>query len=280
MSGAYNQLTQVRILMLPCPVGLRRLLLTIAIAATAATPALACNVTVGIPGNAPLTGLSTGHVTGVIAETTILALNAIGCRVTARKVPFARMYQWVHEGKLDVATSVLATPDRTGKAWYSAPIVTEYTLVMIPKGKGFAMESASDLAGRTIGGQIGFRYPQLDGIELKLVRTRHYEVNIRKLTARRIDGVLIGSITGPYLAKKMGMDGRVEFLPRALGIVGLGSALSHKFFSKAQFARFNMALGDIMGSSEWKKILVANGVAEYLLPWRIASSGANAPAHR
>ncbi len=271
---------QILNLMLSCPIALRRLALTFALATTAATPSLACDATVGIPGNAPLTGLANGKVTGVIAEITVLALNAIGCRVTARKVPFARMYQWVHDGKLDVATSVLDTPERTGKAWYSAPIVTEYTLVMVPKGQGFTMKSVADLAGRTIGGQIGFYYPQLNGIELNLVRARKYDVNIRKLVAGRIDGTLIGSITGPYLAKKMGLDDRVEFQPQALGSVGLGSAFSHKFFSKAQFARFNTALGDIMGSSEWQKILVANGIAEYLRPWQFASARVDAPAHR
>ena len=39
-----------------------------------------------------------------------------------------------------------------------------------------------DLQGKGLGGQLGFRYPQLDGIGVKLIREKDYASNIRKIS--------------------------------------------------------------------------------------------------
>ena len=133
-----------------------------------------CRAVIGIPGNAPFTELKNGEINGVIATTAATALRAMGCEVTGKTLPFARLYKWVHAGRLDVATSVLKTPERALLAHYSIPIVTEYTVVMYARGRKAPPSTLSDLVGLRVGAQLGFRYPPLDGRGIRLQRERSY----------------------------------------------------------------------------------------------------------
>ncbi len=176
--------------------------------------------TMAIPGNEPFTGAKDGKPAGLIAEATADVLKAMGREVNLRNLPFKRMYKWVHEGKVDVAISVLKTPDRAKLALYTDPVITEYTVIMVPAGKVFKLNKVADLKYRRIGGQLGFRYPPLDGVGVKLIRERNYQTNIAKIASGKIEGILIGSVTGQYLVKNLGYTGQVEILPKAIGSVG------------------------------------------------------------
>ncbi|MGE3537408.1 MAG: substrate-binding periplasmic protein [Candidatus Tectimicrobiota bacterium] len=228
-------------------------------------------LSLGIPGNTPFTGLDGTQVTGVIAEATVSALSTMGYTVAPRLLPFKRMYQWVHTGQLDVAVSVLATPERMAQAHYSLPIVTEYTLVMVPKGRAFPLTHVADLHGKKLGGQLGFLYPQLAGIVVELLLEKDYETNLQKIALGKLDGVLIGSITGPFLARRLGLLDSLEPLPTAIGEVPLGAAFSKSVFSPEALMAFNAAIARLHASVAWQKILAANGVAELVKPWPIAS---------
>lgn len=205
-------------------------------------PAVSCEVIMGIPGNAPFTELERGKIRGVIAEAANEALRNMGCRAKGQQIPFPRMYKWVHDGRLGMATSVLKTPTRAKLAHYSLLIITEYTVVMVPKGRAFPMNKPSDLQEKRIGARLGFKYPPLEGSGIKLMRERSYEVNIRKVAGGRIDGTLIGSITGPYLAQRLALADKVEFLPKALGKVELGVALSRQLFNEEANRRFQIQI--------------------------------------
>lgn len=226
-------------------------------------------VTVGIPGNAPFTGLSDGKVTGIIAEATVQVLEAMGHRVTPERIPFARIYKWVHSGKLDVGTSMLRTEARAAQAHYTGPVVTEYTLIAVPKGKAFPLRTVGDLKGRKIGGMLGFKYPSLDAQGIPLVRERSYELNLRKAARGRLDGILIGSITGPFLVERLGLSDKIEFLPVAINPVPLGAALSMKRFDKKDLRAFEEALAALKAGPEWRQILENNGVNDYIRTWPV-----------
>lgn len=227
------------------------------------------NLSLGIPGNAPFTGLEGTRISGVIAEATVRALATMGHTVTPRPLPFKRMYQWIHTGHLDVAVSVLSTPERRSLAHYSAPIVTEYTLLMVPRGGAFPFQRLADLQAKKIGGQLGFSYPQLDTLGIELIRENDYVTNLRKLVAGKIDGILIGSITGPFLAKRLGLLERLEILPQAIEAVPLGAALSKTTFTEADLEGFNLAVKALQASPIWQQILAANGVAELMQVWPV-----------
>ena len=226
-------------------------------------------LSLGIPGNAPFTGLTGTRVTGVIAETTIAALEAMGWRVAPRRLPFKRMYKWVHTGRLDVALSVLRTPERAELAHYSAPIVTEYTVIMVPKGRTFPLRRVTDLEGRKIGGQLGFQYPQIDGTGVKLILEKDYDTNIRKIAEGKLDGALIGSITGPFLVQRLGLSDQIEFLLSALGAGPLGAAFSKSALTNDQLAEFDAAIEDILAGPRWHEILFANGTGDLVKEWPI-----------
>ncbi len=227
------------------------------------------NLSLGIPGNAPFTGLHSGRVTGVIAEVTVIALEAMGRSVLPQRLPFKRMYKGVHTGRLDVAVSVLRTPKRAELSHYSAPIVTEYTLIMVPKGRTFPLRRVTDLQGKKIGGQLGFQYPQLDGTRVELIREKDYETNIRRVAAGKLDGALIGSITGPFLVKRFGLSEEIAFLPTAIGAVPLSAAFSKSVFTDVDLAGFNAAIRDILASPKWHEILSANGVETLVKEWPV-----------
>lgn len=226
-------------------------------------------LSLGIPGNAPFTGLEGTHITGVIAEATVFALRSMGREVLPRALPFKRMYQWVHAGNLDVAVSVLRTPERATLAHYSIPIVTEYTVIVVPKGRPFPVQRVSDLRGKRIGGQLGFVYPQLEGIGVELIYEKDYLTNLQKIAAGKLDGALIGSITGPFLARRLGLLEDIAFLPMAIGSVPLGAAFSKTAFTEDDLAAFNAALEHLLQSAAWQHILSTNGIADLVKEWPV-----------
>lgn len=229
----------------------------------------AAAVTLAIPGNLPFTSFENKRVGGVIAEAAKVVLERMGYQIEAHKMPFPRMYKWIDSGKIDVATSVLATPERRKYSHYSNPIITEYTLLVVPRGKAFRLRSIANLHDKKIGGQLGFRYPPLKSAGVKLIRERSYETNLRKVAAGRIDAAIIGSVTGPYLVRLMGLEHKVEFLPVALGKVDLGIALNAKRFGVSELERFNKTLLEMQAGPEWQRILHSNQVLDLVKKWPI-----------
>jgi polar amino acid transport system substrate-binding protein len=249
----------------------RTIALAFGLALLAGTPATAAPaLSLGIPGNAPLAGLDGEHVTGIVALATVAALEEMGRQVTAKRLPFKRMYHDVHSGRLDVAVSVLRTEERARQAYYSAPIVTEYTVIMVPRGRGFPFRRLADLDGKRIGAQLGFVYPGLQQTRAQLIREKNYEVNIRKVAAGKLDGAVVGSITGPYLARELGLSDRIEFLPLAIGEVPLGAALSKSAFDESDLAAFDAAVSKFRGGAEWRKALAAKDIAQLIKAWPVA----------
>ena len=229
-----------------------------------------CRVTVGIPGNPPFTDLRDDEIGGIIAAATVEALRVMGCDVTPRALPFARMYKWVHEGKIDVATSVLQTPERASLAYYTRPIVTEYTLVMYRRHNTAPPKQIQDLGRLRVGAMIGFKYPTIDKSDIQLLRERDYETVIRGLLEQRFDAVLIGSITGPYLVTKSGLEELVSYMSTAINKVPLGVALSKKKFGAKDAARFDGEIEKIMASRKWQEILHEYGVEKFVNAWPVA----------
>jgi ABC-type amino acid transport substrate-binding protein len=233
----------------------------------AATAAGACTVSMGVPENPPFAAIEEGQVTGVVAEVTVLALRNMGCHIQPRRLPFARMYKWLHGGKLDVATAVRSSPDRAALAHYSVPIFSEYQLIMIPKNGSFTIQTLNDLEGKDIGGQLGFHYPRLmDGVA-NLMRARSFEININRLMRQRIDGTIIGSVTGPHMARRMGITELVAYLPKAVDITHLSSAIGKQALNHAMRHQFDKEIRTITKSRLWKEILAANNVPSRPRTW-------------
>ena len=240
-----------------------------ALSAWTTTANSAKQVSLAIPGNAPFTGLKGGEISGVIAQVSELALSQLGYQVAPAKIIFPKMYSRVHRGKVDVATSVFATPKRRGLAHYSAPVIVEYNVIMVPKGKAFKFEKMSDLNGLRLAGRFGFRYPPIDKAGIKLLRAKTHKKNVKRIASGQLDGAIIGSITGAYIAKALGVESKVEFLSYAINPVPLGAALNMKKFSTDDLKAFNAAVAKIRAGGDWARILKENGIEKLVREWPI-----------
>lgn len=246
-----------------------RLYLCVLLGVLIGSPAVArtCTVSLGIPGNPAFSTIKDGQVTGAIAEITVLALRHMGCQVKPRLLPYARMYKWIHGGKLDVATAVRKTPERAALAHYGTPIISEYRLIMVPRNGRFGLRTLTDLHDKQIGAQIGFHYPQLAAGQATLLRARNFEININRVARRRLDGIAIGSITGPHMADKLALSDSVDYLPTALDTIHLGSALSTHSFSKAMRTQFDGEIRTLLNTRLWRDILAANNIPVRRKAW-------------
>lgn len=226
-------------------------------------------MTVGIPEYMPFSGLRDGKPVGLIARAALRALSRIGIKTTLRDVPFSRMYRWIHSGRLDIAVSVLKSPERAAQAHYSAPIAAEYTVILVANGKRFPFRRAEDLRNRRIGAQLGFLYPGIDHVNLPLVRERDFRASIAKVVEGKVDGALIGSVTGLYAAADMGVLDQLDTLPNASEVIPLGVAFSAQAFSPEDVAAFENAILDIKGEPVWQRILEQSGAARFIRDWPV-----------
>lgn len=244
---------------------MRAFILTAAfLAQFAAGSADAREVKLAVPMNPPFASIEGAEVRGVVGEVFAKAARDLGWTVRAAgPVPFGRAYDDVHSGQADAAISVLATPDRRKLAHYSEPIATEYVAVVVAPGKAFKLESVADLAGKTIGTRVGFKYPLVDGAaNVKFDPVADEVTNMRKLAAGRVDAIFVGSVTGLMQLDKAGFKGAYEVLPVAAGKVTVGSALADENFTPADLERLNGAIRQVIASSEWSAILGRTGVPE------------------
>ncbi|SCA57353.1 exported hypothetical protein [Candidatus Terasakiella magnetica] len=211
------------------------------------------DITVGIPHNPPLVFRDGDRAGGIIPTIAIKALKKMGHRVVFRSMPFGRMYKWLHSGKIDVALSVLATPQRQKNAHYSDPILVEkLNIATHTQGKPHDL---SGFAKHGICGIIGFSYPTLIFTPQNMILEKDYATCLSSLTKKQVAGVIIGSITGPYIIRNERLDRKVTLLPGAVGFVNIGAALSHKAFSDNDLAEFNHHILTTLQSPEGQALI-------------------------
>ncbi len=215
----------------------------------------------------PFSGTRDGTAVGLVARATLLALQRMGIKTSTRKVPYSRLYKWIHSGQLDVAVSVLKSPERAKQAHYSAPMAVEYTIVLVRKGDTFPFDQPDDLRNHRIGAQLGFLYPGIDHMNLPLVRERDYFTSIPKLVDGRFDGTLVGSVTGLYDAQKLGLLDRVEALPNASEVIPLGAAFSVNAFQSEDVMAFDDLISNLQKGAEWRRLIDESGAAPHLRDW-------------
>ncbi|HYD31390.1 MAG TPA: transporter substrate-binding domain-containing protein [Azospirillaceae bacterium] len=213
-------------------------------------------VTIGVPTNPPLTMFADGKGQGIIHDLSVAALEKMGYTVVGRDLPFARLYQEIHGAGVDVAISVLKTPERSTQALYSDPIITEYNVMVAKKGAAFALATTDDLPGRKIGTRNGFKYPLLDvRTDLTLDPGGDHLMNVRKLVAGRLDGMIVGSVSGLAQLKENQFGDQIEVLPNSIGKVPLGTALSSKRFTQADLDRFNATVAELRAGPAFAEIV-------------------------
>lgn len=220
----------------------------------------------------PFAGFQDDKAVGLIAGAALHALERMGITPALRQVPFSRMYKWVHSGQLDLAVAVLNSPDRAALTHYSAPIAAEYTVIVVAKGKRFPFRRPGDLRDRRISAQLGFLYPGIDHLNLPLVRERDFRTSVAKVVEGKVDGTLIGSVTGLFAVADMGILDRLDTLPNASEAISLGVAFSRQAFRREDVTAFDNAILDSKDDPAWPRLLEQSGAAPFLRDWPLIGS--------
>ena len=191
----------------------------------------------------------------------------MGLQPSFRPLPFARLYRALHRGDVDIALSVVATPSRAQYAHYTAPIATEYTVLMTFRHQPVKADCVQDLASQRIAGRLGFAYPMIDQLKMPIQRENSYETLIQRVADGHLHGALLGSITGPYLARQLGVGNSLSVLPLSLGSAPIGAALSKSRFDDADLAAFDRHVAAFRQSDTWRDLIEGFGVAEQMHEW-------------
>ena len=213
---------------------------------------------------------SNGDPVGVLGDTSDKILQAMGFEPTATHLPFARLYNSIHNGEIDVAIGVLRTEERAAQAHYSDPILTAYNVLVVKKGDGFDYASLTDLKGRKIGGRRGFAYPALENAGVTVESAKDDDTNLKKVLAGRLDAAVFSSIASLSRLDETGKSSEIELLPLAVGTVPLGIAFADEKFSAEDVEKFNKLLSGFKASEAYSATLSRYGITDYVKDWPLA----------
>ncbi|MES0813108.1 transporter substrate-binding domain-containing protein [Roseibium sp. SCPC15] len=235
-------------------------------------PSLASEkLTLGTGDSLPFAGVGAeGDPVGILGDTSSRILQDMGYDASATRLPFARLYQSIHKGEIDVAIGVLRTDERASQAHYSDPILTAYNVLVVKKGEAFDFSSLSDLRGKKIGGRRGFAYPSLEAQGVSVEPAKDDETNLKKVLGGRLDAAVFSSIASLAQLDKSATRSQVELLPLAVGSVPLGIAFADEKFSAEDLARFNELLTSFKASDDYSETLSKYGVTDYVKDWPLA----------
>jgi len=212
-----------------------------------------------------------GNPTGVDIELIKAVAKEVGCEVTFRQLPWARMLLELENGVLDATSSTSKTPERELFAHFSEPYREAEMAVFVRRGETgkHPLKGLSSIpgAGFKLGVIAGYYYgpefadlmedpkfaAQVDG-------AADYETNIRKLLHGRIDGLLVddvGVVTGE--AKALGVEDKIERHPVRIAGDDLHFMFSRKTVDPATFEAINASLAKMIADGRVDEI-----VARYL----------------
>ena len=230
-------------------------------------PVSARIVKIAVPGNIFAT-LVKSRPTGVLLETLDLLLRQTKDVPSYITMPTDDAIKGLQEGTLDIATVIVPTPRVKEVAWLSDPIITEYSIVMVPKGKAFPFTRVSDLYNKRIGVRIGYQYPLLDSNEnVNLSRYRSDGEMIRALLFDHVDAIMVAAISDNSTFRTEGILTRFEMLKMAVGTVPITVAFSKKHYTQQDVESFNRSLGQFKQSPDWQGMMDHNGLSTLVKDW-------------
>ncbi len=241
--------------------------LLISLALLMSQPAIAEPFIVAAPGNQPIATIDKGELDGLMGHAVAHALKEMGIDYQPRLLPFKRAYHMVHNGQIDMALSTLKTESRNRQALYSHPILTEYTLLAIPKGNTIHINHIDDLTHLRIGGRLGFSYPLLKAHQIEPIRFQDYESGLKKMVRGQIDLMMIGCITGPYLLQQLGLSDQIEFLPISVGKTPLGVAVNKARWDQKKLHQFETIIDNYQKTTEWRQLLSDYHIESWVHHW-------------
>lgn len=237
----------------------------------AAATAQSASSWVAIPGNI-FASLEKGKPSGIFIEALDAVLKKSGVTPTYLNMPTGDALRDLNSGTISVATVVVPTPRIKDAAYFSAPVVNEYNVVVTLKGKGFDLAKVSDLHGKKIGARVGYQYPLLEkDQDIQLLRYPTDGEMLRALLFGQVDVAIIAGISDIYALRSEGIIMRLEILKTSVGVVPLVAAFSKKSFTRESVDAFDQALVSFKQGPEWQAILERNGMSDLVKDWPLVT---------
>lgn len=201
-----------------------------------------------------------GEVTGIDIEVVKAVAQEIGCDVSFRELPWARILLEVEQGAVDLSTSTSWTEERTAWAFFSRPYRQTEMALYVRRGEAQAhgLEALTDIADGS------FRLGVIDGYFLgeaysaalndadfvaNVEVAADYATNLRKLVHGRIDGFLVDDVTVlEDEARALGILDRVERHSLAIAGDDLHFMFSKRSVPAQTVTDFDRALAKLLAS--------------------------------
>ena len=141
------------------------------------------------------------------------AAKRAGYDTTYKVVPFKRKLEDFRQQAIDVdpGSNPQWRTDDKDISVYSIPFYESFNVVLVRKDSGISAETVQDLKGKRIGCLAGYNYT--DGFheafasgDLLRDDANAHESNVKKLNAKRVDGVIIDQETAGYIIKELGLN--------------------------------------------------------------------------
>jgi polar amino acid transport system substrate-binding protein len=146
---------------------------------------------------------------------------------------WASAQQTAKEGKADIIFGIYRNDEReTYLNYIDPPFMLDPVAIAVRKGEKFSFAKWDDLAGKkgvtNAGESYGNEFDAFMTKKLTVERAKGVDKAYAALLDKKADYLIVGSYPGRNEAKKLGIDGKIEFLPKELNSFGMYVAFSKK----------------------------------------------------
>ncbi|ASP38088.1 amino acid ABC transporter substrate-binding protein [Bacterioplanes sanyensis] len=156
-----------------------------------------------------------GFISQIISE----VFAAEGYQTEFSYMPWKRGFEETKNGKMDGAFIWSKDEERQQHFLFSDPVITLSTSLFQQVGKSISISGPEDLAGKQVGGIIGYNYGT-EALEesgkLKIQRIAEAEGNFKKLELGRLDIVLEDTDVGAEQVNRLGLGDKIVANPTTI----------------------------------------------------------------
>jgi polar amino acid transport system substrate-binding protein len=235
---------------------------SIAGVAAPAQPACAALTITGHPSYPPIAWAKQGKIVG--AAPTLVRKIAAGLGV--KRLVSKDFGSWqaaqgaARDGNADVIFGIYKNDERTAYLdFIEPPFMADPVAVVVRKGEAFAYAEWRDLKGRkgvtNAGESYGDKFDAYMAKELSAARAVGVDKAFAALLARQADYLIIGLYPGRDEAKRLGIAGKIAFLPKELLSSAMYVAFSKKSKCGALQAGFAAAIKTAADGGQVRQLL-------------------------
>lgn len=206
------------------------------------------------------------NITGLDNDLVKAIFKQADCQINFVKRPWARALKEIEAGSIDLASGASMNDERQQYGHFSIPYRDETMVLMIRKGDAskYDLRKITDIA--SIKFELGvvrdyyYGEDHKAGLEDPVYKKKVSEVkddtaNLKKLAAKRIDGILIDKYVGPYLAKQEGIYDQLEVHPVYINSDNIYVMFSKKSVTPNFVDSINAAIDTLKDNGEFDTIL-------------------------